>query len=365
MLESGSEGPFQLISVAPAEPVTTVDNAAGLFEGLASRCAELNLKPIIERVFAPPEVLPALREARREALELFGLPVTGEPSWVCNPLPSGSLLDSIQVLGVRLEHDWSWRRLEATASCSGTLVQSPELEIISLSDLCGSLGRPPKSALRDMFSASEEALRQHGFLYSDVARTWFYIADLFDWYAPFNETRDELFARTGIEQGSCPPASSCVQGLHAAGAPCHMELLALKSTASERPFRPLRPLRQCEPWQYGSTFSRGMVLDFSGQHLVTVSATASIGPQGESRHTGDAKAQILDTFASVEHLLSQEGLSLESAVWQTLYFSDQACYAAWQELEKSVSIPELNGPKLLADTPRRELLFAMEASILY
>ena len=87
-----------------------------------------------------------------------------------------------------------------------------------------------------------------------------------------------------------------------------------------------------------------MVLDFSGQHLVTVSATASIGPQGESRHTGDAKAQILDTFASVEHLLSQEGLSLESAVWQTLYFSDQACYAAWQELEKSVSIPSSSSP---------------------
>ena len=365
MLESGTDGPFQLLSVAPAEPIDDFDSAAGLFEGLAARSAELELKPIIERIYASPRAIPALRAARAAAFEAYGAQLSGEPTWICNPLMTGSIIDNIQVLGVSLEQGWDWRQVRDDSHCAGTLVSSPKLKVLGLSDLCGSVGKSSKDTLHGMLEASELALTAQGFCYQDVPRTWFYIADLADWYSDLNAVRNELFGRCDIGDKLAPPASTSIQGFHPAGAPCFMELLAVKGDGAERPFRPLQPLRQCEAWEYGSAFSRGMVVQLDGQQLVTVSGTASIDTQGQSVHQGDPRAQILATIANIEHLLSLEGLSLQSTVWQSLYFKDSNTYECWCELEKSGSVPELHGPRLIADTCREELLFEIEATVLY
>jgi len=105
MLESDTEGPFQLLSVSPAAPLSDIDTAAGLFEGLASRSADLGLMPVMERIYADQGALPGLRAARDQAYDRHNLRRSGEPTWVCNPLTGGGILDSIQVLGVSLEAD--------------------------------------------------------------------------------------------------------------------------------------------------------------------------------------------------------------------------------------------------------------------
>ncbi len=365
MLESGTDGPFQLLSVAPAEPIDDLEAAAGLFEGLAARAAELNLKPVIERIYANPRALPALRVARTAALDAYGVRLASEPTWVCNPLIGDGLLDTIQILGVSLEHDWTWKHLDLNGNGSGSLVTGPELEVCGLSDMCGGVGLSAQDALNGMFDGSDASLQEHGFSYRDVARTWFYVADLLDWYGELNQVRDDLFARSRVGGTATPPASTCLQGFHPAGAPCFMELLAVKSSSSERPFRALKPLRQCEAWDYGSNFSRGMVVDFLEQQLVTVSGTSSIDTAGQTAHANDARGQILATMANVEHLLSLEGLSLESTVWQSLYFKDVSTFECWHGLENEGLVPKLHGPRLVADSCRDDLLFAMEATVLY
>ena len=82
-------------------------------------------------------------------------------------------------------------------------------------------------------------------------------------------------------------------------------------------------------------------------------------------HLGDARSQILSTLANVEHLLSLEGLSLESTVWQSLYFKDAETFACWRQLEADGAVPELHGPRIVADACRDDLLFEMEATVLY
>jgi len=366
MLESGTDGPFQLLSVSPASPIHDLESAAGLFEGLADRISELGLMPIIERIYADPRALPALRAARSEAFAHFGLPAVGEPTWICNPLGGGGILDNIQLLGVALQHDWTWQRLEG--DCSGSMVCAPDFRVLGLSDLCGSVGQPAGLAIRAMLEGSEAALKRHDFHFQDVTRTWLYVADLVDWYEALNDTRNDLFRRWGIGGGvggSPPPASTGIQGFHPAGAPCFMELLAVEGKNGARPFRPLRPNKQCEAWDYGSAFSRGMVIELADQRLVTVSGTASIDNDGNSTFPGDAERQILATVANVEDLLSLEGLNLESTVWQTLYFKDMETWACWRTLEESGAVPELHGPRVVADGCRSESLFEMEATVLF
>jgi len=365
MLESGTDGPFQLLSVSPAQPIEDLEAAAGLFEGYAARASELHLKPVIERIYASPSALPALRAARSSALEAYGLGVTNEPTWICNPLIAGGVLDTIQVLGVSSHKDWSCKTLDLDGNCSGTLVSAPGLQVLGLSDLCGAVGRPSTDALRGMFEGSEITLKQHGFGYQDVPRTWFYVADLLDWYGDLNTVRNQLFARCGVTGDAAPPASSCIQGFHPAGAPCFMELLAVKGASNKRPFRALKPLRQCEAWEYGSAFSRGMAIELKDQQLVSISGTSSIDTKGQTMHRGDARAQILSTLANVEHLLSLEGLSLDSTVWQSLYFKDAQTFECWRQLEEDGGVPELHGPRIIADACRDELLFEMEATVLY
>jgi enamine deaminase RidA (YjgF/YER057c/UK114 family) len=365
MLESGTDGPFQLLSVAPAEPIDDFESAAGLFEGLAARSAELDLKPILERIYAAPRAIPALRAARAAAFDAYGARLSGEPTWICNPLMTGSIIDNIQVLGVGLKKGWDWRQLGDDSNYSGTLVSAPNLKVLGLRELCGGVGKSSKDTLHRMLEASELALTQHDFCYQDVPRTWFHIADLADWYSDLNAVRNELFARCEIGDKVAPPASTSIQGFHPAGAPCFMELLAVKTDGAERPFRPLQPLRQCEAWEYGSAFSRGMVVQLGDQQLITISGTASIDTKGQSIHQGDPRGQMLATIANIEHLLSLEGLSLQSTVWQSLYFKDSDTYQCWRELEKSGSVPELHGPRLVADSCREELLFEIEATVLY
>ena len=368
MLESDTEGPFQLLSVSPAAALSDIDTAAGLFEGLASRSADLGLMPVMERIYADQSALPGLRVARDQAYDRFGLPRSGEPTWVCNPLTDGGILDSIQVLGVTLEPDWTWQNLDIDGNCSGTMVCSPQFRLMGVSDLCGGVGQTAHRAIESMLEAGVAALAHYDFQVQDVSRTWLYVADLLDWYPDLNRVRNTLFERHGIgdkPDGIAPPASTGIQGFHPAGAPCFMELLAVEGKDGVRPFRPLRPQQQCEAWKYGAAVSRGMSIDLGNQHLVTVSGTASIDKQGNSIHKDDAEKQILATVENVEDLLSHEQLSLESTVWQTLYFKDQETWQCWCDLERRGKVPELHGPRVVADICRDELLFEMEATVLY
>jgi len=368
MLESDTEGPFQLLSVSPAAALHDIDTAAGLFEGLANRAAELGLMPVMERIYADPRALPGLRVAREHSYYAYDLPTAPEPTWICNPLPGGGILDSIQVLGVSLEPDWTWQGLDIGGNCSGTMVCGPQFRLMGVSDLCGGVGQAARPAMQSMLEAGLAALARYDFSIRDVSRTWLYVADLLDWYPELNSVRNDLFERNGIgsePDGVAPPASTGIQGFHPAGAPCFMELLAVEGKNGRRPFRPLRPQRQCEAWEYGAAVSRGMSIELGKQHLVTVSGTASIDTQGNSIHPGDPEKQILATVENIEDLLSHEELSLESTVWQTLYFKDHETWQCWCDLERRGKVPELHGPRVVADICRDELLFEMEATVLY
>ena len=74
------------------------------------------------------------------------------------------------------------------------------------------------------------------------------------------------------------------------------------------------------PWEASAGYSRAVVAGES----CWVSGTTDAGPDGESRHPGDAGAQALAAWAIVEAALAEAGFELADVVRTRMYVVDPA-----------------------------------------
>jgi len=75
-------------------------------------------------------------------------------------------------------------------------------------------------------------------------------------------------------------------------------------------------------YQRPSSSSRGLRLDFGNIAGLLMSGTASVGPNSETLHVGDFRAQTRRTFANITALLKSEGAAWKDVVWTTCYLRD-------------------------------------------
>jgi enamine deaminase RidA (YjgF/YER057c/UK114 family) len=91
-------------------------------------------------------------------------------------------------------------------------------------------------------------------------------------------------------------------------------------------------LNEAYHYQRPSSFSRGLRLEFGQISVLLISGTASIGPNGETLHVGDLRAQTRRTFANIAELLASEGATWHDIVRTTCYLRDiDRDYTAFNE----------------------------------
>jgi 2-iminobutanoate/2-iminopropanoate deaminase len=73
---------------------------------------------------------------------------------------------------------------------------------------------------------------------------------------------------------------------------------------------------------YGSSFPRGLRLDFGSVTVLLISGTASIDDAGRTIHVGDFGAQCWRTYRNITTLLSSEGATWHDIVKTTCYLRD-------------------------------------------
>jgi enamine deaminase RidA (YjgF/YER057c/UK114 family) len=225
------------------------------------------------------------------------------------------------------------------------------------------LARDAAEQARQMFMNVRFGLEAHGFCYPNVVRTWIYIARLLEWYGDFNRVRTAIYRESGLGSpaASAFPASTGIMG-HSAEEECVMDVLALDPTghtvAQAVPIH--RSPRQDSSFNYGSAFSRGMVLDIEGRKTVHISGTASINPAGQSIHVGNAELQSFETLMCIASILEAQGGGLSNITSATLFCKNHAAWEAWQRVTALLQIPDF--PKLCvqADVCRHDLLVEME-----
>ncbi len=110
------------------------------------------------------------------------------------------------------------------------------------------------------------------------------------------------------------------------------EEVARAQSIEKKPISALRALNEAYNYAKPSSFSRGLRLDFGNVAVLLISGTASIGPDGETLHVGDFRAQTRRTFANITALLKAEGASWKDIVRTTCYLRDiERDYEAFNE----------------------------------
>jgi len=111
-----------------------------------------------------------------------------------------------------------------------------------------------------------------------------------------------------------------------------LQSLADAQTIEKRPISAPEALNEAFNYARPSSFSRGLRLDLNGIAVLLISGTASIGPNGETLHAGDFRAQTRRTYANITALLAAEGATWKDVVRTTCYLRDiERDYAAFNE----------------------------------
>jgi 2-iminobutanoate/2-iminopropanoate deaminase len=101
-----------------------------------------------------------------------------------------------------------------------------------------------------------------------------------------------------------------------------MEEVARARSVEKRPISALDALNEAYHYARPSSFSRGIRLDFGNVTVLLISGTASVGPNGETLHVGDFRAQTRQTYANITSLLASEGATWKDIVRTTCYLRD-------------------------------------------
>ncbi len=364
--------PLRLHTVRVDGPLDIGASGAALFE-VATGAVGRGEAVLHEKVYGAPGAFERVAEARSRVRERAGLDPHAPWAYVCNAPCAGGPVAGLQV--------WSVCAVPGTALAVrsvadggqpvGCLVEAQDTRWLMLSGITGdaALGRGPAAECDAMFERARRILEEHGFRFADVARTWLHVTRLLDWYADLNRVRNAFFARVGIRRPGAPfrpPASTGIQGGHPSGAEIQMDVLAVQETG-RGPHRraalvPMRTTRQNEAPEYGSAFSRGMVVGDARGRLLLVSGTASIGTRGESRYEGDAQAQVFETYLNSAAVLHGAGARLSDAAQALLYFKDRPTWETWRQLRQLELLPDLPAIEVFADVCRPELLVEMEVT---
>lgn len=200
-----------------------------------------------------------------------------------------------------------------------------------------------------------------GLSIKDLARTWFFLDGILDWYGDFNRVRNDFFARNELRTGSIP-ASTAVSGVNPARTALAATAWAIKPRGVD--LRP-RHMTVASPLQgpapaYGSAFSRAVEVRGVGYRQLLVSGTASITPEGKTAHVGDVAKQIELTMQVVAALLTSRQMSWGDVTRATAYFktaTDAPHFTAWLKQHDLTALPVIFAQ---CDICRDDLLFEIE-----
>jgi enamine deaminase RidA (YjgF/YER057c/UK114 family) len=342
------------------------DAAENAYREIAGSLLDRGFVPVQERVFCDLSAAGAVAVARARALASLRESWPVPPSFVEGSPVGRRGVAGIQVIAARGRA----RTVLDGERVYGTLVETGTARVLGLSDVGrwagGRLGAGPAEDAAAAIDAAEQLLGSEGFSFRDVARTWFYLRDILDWYGPFNAVRNAAFARMGLMgangNGSLP-ASTGIAGRNARGGWATLDLLAVGPRDGQQvEIKRLHNARQNEATEYGSAFARATEVALGGARYLFVSGTAAIDERGRSVHDGDFEAQTLFTLDAVQTLLRGAGASLPDVRQATAFHKHASDRPAFARILERSGLESLSLVTTAADVCRPELLFEIDAT---
>ncbi len=150
-----------------------------------------------------------------------------------------------------------------------------------------------------------------------------------------------------------------------------LEEISHAGSITKKPISAPEALNEAYHYARPSSFSRGLRLDLGGMAILLISGTASVGPNGETLHVGDFRAQTRRTFQNITDLLASEGATWHDVVRTTCYLRDiDRDYVAFNEertafykVQELDPLPASTG--IQAKLCRPDLLVEIEAIVMF
>ncbi|HEX2972234.1 MAG TPA: Rid family hydrolase, partial [Tepidisphaeraceae bacterium] len=255
------------------------------------------------------------------------------------------------------------KRLATVGAAQGRILEQNGHRWLAASGLTSPEAGDGARPTRATFQKAEALLQQAGADLRNVARTWFFMDHILDWYGQFNQARTEVFVSRGVIGApgteNRMPASTGIGVSPALGAKCSLDLLAVVG-GNDLVRRYHAAGKQRSAYEYGSAFARAAEVVMPAGKAVYVSGTAAIDADGATCHVGDAAGQVQMTLENVVAVLRQMGCEPRDAVQAMAYCATPEV----REVFESCWQRELPWPwvTLIGDVCRPDLLFEVEVT---
>jgi enamine deaminase RidA (YjgF/YER057c/UK114 family) len=359
------EGQVFLVASVSGE-VDVAQAAREVYSRIAEALSRRRMSIVHERIFGSPRAEATVLRERRDALFVEQVPSDGPITYVAADPPWGEGLSGVIIHAVSLDNvDDVWTIMDGDSPC-GRGWRRNGATYLQLQNIQGQTGSR-SDQVRGILKRAEDILIQNGASYKDVARTWFYLSDILDWYPEFNEARNRKYAEFGIMPGPGDtrlllPASTGIGADAPSGAAASMDLLAVvRSDDTTLPVRKMTNRGQLDAFRYGAAFSRGAVIEENDVKVIEVSGTAAIDEHGVSLYPGDIRSQIICTLDKIKTLLGQEGAGLADICAATVFVKRPEYAEVFRQVAVDQGLADLPAVCVVADVCREELMFEIDA----
>ena len=191
-------------------------------------------------------------------------------------------------------------------------------------------GRDSREQMYGIFRGLDMQLGRKGLsVAADTLRTWIFVRDVDANYAGVVTGRKDYFDRIGLTSDTHYITSTGIEGQH----PDYRSIVEMDAYSvgglRDGQIAFLHARNHLNPtYDYGVTFERGTAVTYGDRRHVFISGTASIDPQGQVLHTGDAAAQTRRALENIRALLSEARAGLKDVAMAVVYLRDTADTAA-------------------------------------
>ncbi|MGD0767066.1 MAG: RidA family protein [Tepidisphaeraceae bacterium] len=355
-----SESGHELFMTVRPDPAQPMPEQARAFAAIREVLQEHRAWICQERIFAPADAMEMLAESRARYYGEYDDGVA--PAWlVGGPDP---VIRGVQVYAVASPS--RPQPLTVNGRRCARLIRNNGCRWITASALPTNPSSTAEAQTRQAFEETEAMLKQAGGDLTSVARTWFHLDGILDWYPRFNDTRTRFFVERGLLKGGNGARLPASTGIGVRPANNRTVLMDAFAVVGD-PACPAAPDgclckhqatgHQRSAFAYGSSFARAATVCTPAGRTVFVSGTAAIDSNGQTCHVGDVPGQIRMTIDCLHAVLRDQLCSPRDVVQAVAYCKSaevEECFRHWSQ---EISWPWI---AVRGDVCREDLLFEAE-----
>jgi enamine deaminase RidA (YjgF/YER057c/UK114 family) len=348
-------------------PIATTEAVKSAYKAIIEKLQQDGLQIVHERIFGSLTVKDEAMQVRNNILTAAGIAcdgavsyLSGTPTWgegiaginiqAINPTMTDNGIETIYNAGIAVGNSWSW---------GGD-------KFLLLQHITGRHDTSPSAQTAKVIQTALKLLQSNEMDFSNVSRTWFYLADVLEWYDEFNVIRNELYKKFGLmpssEQSNLMlPASTGIDCHNSSNSALMLSLLAIADKDQSLKITQLSNQGQQDAFCYGSAFSRAATIATKDHTWLQLSGTASIDETGATVYLDDIEKQINCTLDKISVLMAQADAKLEDLCAASVFVKKAEYIEVYQKIIKERNIENFPAVCMVADVCRDDLLFEIDA----